>query len=70
MFDTHKLNDTGFAAMQEYKQTMADAVRKVTAAMPECREKSIFITKMEEGVFFGAKAIAQKPENHTELTQY
>jgi len=70
MFDTHKLNDTGFAEMQNYKQTMADAVKAVTALMPEGREKAIFVTKLEEGVFFGAKAIASKPGNHTEITTY
>lgn len=70
MFDTHMLNETGFEAMRVYKETMATAVKTVTEKMPESREKSIFITKMEEGVFFGAKAIASKPENHTEVTKY
>lgn len=70
MFDTHKLNDAGFAEMQKYKQTMADAVAKVTSLMPSGRDASIFQTKMEEGVFFGAKAIASKPENHTEIVKY
>jgi len=70
MFDTHKLNDTGFSEMKTYKEKLANAVKEVTAMMPDCREKSIFITKMEEGVFFGAKAIAQKAGNHTEITSY
>jgi hypothetical protein len=70
MFDTHKLNDKGFDVMKNYKQIMADAVNNVLRAMPDGREKSIFLTKMEEAVFFGAKAIASKPENHTEVTQY
>ena len=70
MFDTHKLNDHGFAQMQCYKVILADAVRQAVALMPEGREKSIFLTKMEEAVFFGAKAIASVPENHTEVTKY
>ena len=70
MFDTHKLNDHGFAQMQCYKKILADAVRQAVALMPEGREKSIFLTKMEEAVFFGAKAIASVPENHTEVTKY
>lgn len=70
MFDTHKLNDNGFEKMSAYKTTMAEAVKAATALMPEGREKSIFLTKMEEGVFFGAKAIASVPENHTEVTKY
>ena len=70
MFDTHKLNETGFQKMAAYKQAMADAVKAAVALMPEGREKAIFLTKMEEGVFFGAKAIASSPENHTEVTRY
>ena len=70
MFDTHKLNDEGFAAMEQYKQTMADAVKQATSLMLDGREKAIFITKMEEGVFFGAKAIASRPGNHTEIKTY
>lgn len=70
MFDTHKLNENGFEKMSAYKTTMAEAVKSATALMPEGREKSIFLTKMEEGVFFGAKAIASVPENHTEVTKY
>ena len=70
MFDTHKLNDTGFKEMQAYKKTMADATKAAVLEMPDGREKSIFLTKMEEAVFFGAKAIASKPENHTEIVKY
>lgn len=70
MFDTHKLNENGFKEMQAYKQTMADAAKAAVALMPEGREKAIFLTKMEEAVFFGAKAIASKPENHTEIVTY
>lgn len=70
MFDTHKLNDKGFMVMQAYKQILADAVKEAVAYMPEGREKAIFLTKLEEAVFFGAKAIASSPENHTEVTSY
>lgn len=70
MFDTHKLNEKGFEVMKAYKQIMADAVNNVIRAMPEGREKAIFLTKCEEAVFFGAKAIASNPENHTEVTSY
>jgi hypothetical protein len=70
MFDTHKLNDLGFDQMKNYKSVMAVATKAVLDFMPESREKSIFITKMEEAIFFGAKAISQKPENHTEIIGY
>jgi hypothetical protein len=70
MFDTHKLNETGFKEMQAYKKLMADAVKAAVLEMPEGREKAIFLTKLEEAVFFGAKAIASKPGNRTEITTY
>jgi hypothetical protein len=70
MFDTHKLNEKGFEEMQTYKKIMADAVSLVARGMPEGREKAIFLTKMEEGVFFGAKALAAKDGNHTEVVKY
>lgn len=70
MFDTHKLNDNGFSEVKQFKQAMADAVKATLALMPDGREKSIFITKLEEAVFFGTKAIAAKEGNHTEITRY
>lgn len=70
MFDTHMLNDQGKKEMAEYKSQIATAVKTVATAMPEGRDKAIFITKMEEGVFFGAKAIASKEGNFDSKTEY
>jgi len=70
MFDTHMLNDEGKLAMAVYKKTIADAVKVVTESMPDGRDKSIFMTKIEEGVFFGAKAIASKPGHFSSKTEY
>ena len=70
MFDTHKLNGDGFLEMSIYKSKLAQVVNEVLALMPEGREKSIFKTKIEEAVFFGAKAIASKEGNYTEITSY
>ena len=70
MFDTHKCNEVGFKEITEFKSAMANAVRDSLQRMPEGREKSIFMTKIEEAVFFGTKAIAAKSENHTEKTEY
>lgn len=64
------LNDLGKKRMADYKQVMANAVKIVITAMPDGREKAIFLTKMEEGVFFGAKAIAALPENHDSKTEF
>jgi len=70
MFKTHKLTEKGFEKMKEFKFTMGKAVETVLKKMPDSREKSIFKTKIEEGMFFGAKAIAEKPENHSEVINY
>lgn len=70
MFDTHKLNEQGFERMKEFKTVMASAVKQVAETMPEGRDRAIFLTKMEEGVFFGAKAIAGNALNHTEKIEY
>ena len=64
MFDTHKLNEKGFEEMKVYKSRLAAAVLEVLDLMPEGREKSVFKTKVEEAVFFGAKAIASKPKSY------
>ena len=70
MFETHKLNEEGFSQMHWFKETMSIACSKVLSAMPEGREKSIFKTKIEEAVFFGAKAFASHPENFSEIINY
>ena len=70
MFDTHKLNDSGLEAVKAFKTTMAAAAKFAAAKLPDGREKSIFMTKLEEAMFFGTKAIAADPANHTEVTTY
>lgn len=70
MFDTHKLNETGFAQMEAYKKKMSLTISEVLGLMPEGREKAIFRTKIEEAVFFGAKAIAGKEGNYSEIVKY
>lgn len=70
MFETHKLNEKGFEEVKSLKSTMAEAVEKALSLMPEGREKAVFKTKMEEGMFFGTKAIAGKEGNFTEIVEY
>ena len=70
MFESHKLNKNGFEEMEQFKKEFADAVRQAITRMPDSREKSIFLTKVEEAVFFGAKAIASKSENYTEIKSF
>lgn len=71
MFETHKLNETGHEAVKEFKTAMALAVRTIDALLPEqgC-DVDKFNAKIEEAVFFGTKAIASRPENHTEVVTY
>lgn len=70
MFDTHKLNEKGFEEVKSLKTVMANAMEAVLPFMPEGREKAVFKTKMEEGMFFGTKAIAGKEGNFTEIVKY
>jgi hypothetical protein len=70
MFETHKLNLQGFQEMDKFKTEMSLAVSSAMLKMPEGREKSIFKTKIEEAVFFGAKAIASKQGNFEAIINY
>jgi len=70
MFDTHKLNEAGFAAVKTLKTNMAAAVQEALSLMPEGRERSIFVTKIEEAMFFGTKAVASDRNFHTEVVKY
>lgn len=70
MFSTHLLNDSGLEKLKAFKAVMANATKMVAEDMPESREKSIFKTKVEEAVFFGAKAISSKKGNYKEVIEY
>lgn len=70
MFDTHKLNEQGFAEVKQLKTAMAKACETALALMPEGREKSVFKTQIETAMFFGTKAIAGKEGNFTEIVKY
>lgn len=81
MFETHKLNEKGFEEMKAFKTEMSIAVSKCINMMgpqevrtntgyKDIKEIELFKQKIEEAVFFGAKAIAQKSGNHTEVVDY
>ena len=70
MFDSHKLNEKGFQEMADFKSGFALAVKVALTYMPEGREKQLFKTKLEEAVFFGAKAIAGADGNYSEIKEF
>ena len=75
MFGTHKLNEQGFQEMKKFKNIMAKAANEANELMTGTsqesgRAKAIFYTNLETAVFQGAKAIASKPENHSEVIEY
>jgi hypothetical protein len=70
MFDMHMLNDSGKEEMKLFKTAVANSVKAVLGLMPEGREKAVFKTKIEEAVFFGAKAIAGKEGNFDSIQKF
>lgn len=70
IFDTHKLNEKGFAEVQQMKTKMAEAVDLALSLMPDGRAKSLFVTNIETAMFNGTKAIAGKEGNFTEIIRY
>lgn len=70
MFETHKLNGVGVVEMNVFKTKMSLAVTEAMQSMLEGRNKNIFKTKIEEAVFFGAKAIAENSPNYDMVMDY
>lgn len=70
MFDSHKLTENGFKEMHKFKNDLALAVEKAMELMPNSRDRAIFFTKIEDAVFFGAKAIASKEGNFSEIIKF
>ena len=70
MFESHKLNESGAQKVARFKRAMDYTMGNVLAIIPEGREKSIFKTKMEEGVMFAVKAIAADPSNNDGIIEH
>lgn len=70
LFDTHKLNEKGFAEVKDFKAAFNDFIGLALSKMPEGRTRSIFKSKIEEAAFFGTKAIASKEGNFEEIVKY
>jgi len=70
MFETHILNEKGFEEVAKFKSKLISATKDALELMPESREKSLFLTNLEQALFFGTKAIASKEENFKEIISY
>lgn len=70
MFETHVLNEKGMEEVKLLKATMGGTLERVLPHLPEGRDKSIFMTKIEEAMFFGTKAVASKDGNFKEIVKY
>lgn len=66
----HKLNENGTEEINKFKEYIAYHIKNIMKSMPNCREKSLFYTKIEEAVCFGEKAIASKEENFDKVIIY
>jgi len=78
-FNTHKLNDKGFAALKDLKSeivALRDKYKDVAmnrgthVEAKGSRELSLAITKLEESSFWITKALASNPDNHAEVVEY
>ena len=64
MIDEYVLNEKGIAAVHDFKARASKFFEDIENKIPECREKSLFYTKMEEACFFAVRAISSKDGNH------
>jgi len=68
MFEVHKLNEVGMHKAEALQKAFKEfAARLDDWCGSEGREMAIVRTKLEEASFFAKRAMAMKPENHTEV---
>jgi hypothetical protein len=63
MFETHKLNNTGYEEVENFKTQLRKTVKILEKLCGDSREVSLAKTKMEEAAFWGTRAIAMKKNN-------
>jgi hypothetical protein len=64
MFTHRKLTTQGIEELATFKIKVSEVVTLLRKLAPESRERSLAITKLEEGVFWAASAICAKEKNH------
>ena len=70
MFERNVINENGAKEIDEFKGKLSQCLSEILPLVPESREKSLFLTNVEAGVFFAVKAISCKKENLKEKIDY
>lgn len=70
MLVSYKLNSKGIQDVDYFKNVIAKAINQVATLMPDGRDKSLFLTKIEEASFFGTKAISGSTSNYDDVVTY
>lgn len=59
-FDYHAPDDARKRDHEDVRQTVKVAASNLNAMLPECREKSLVMTHLEEAMFWANAAIARQ----------
>lgn len=62
-----KLNETGIKECSEFKDMFEKTIKHSIEHMPDSRERSEFLRKLEETILFGTNIIASKTGNFKEI---
>lgn len=60
-FQVHLINPEGIAAAEAIALALSEALDKVDAIVPAGRERSLFVTNMQQAAFWAKRAIAIEP---------
>lgn len=62
-FQVHLLNDQGIERAKQLGDVFSAALDRIEALIPQGRERSLVITKLQEASFFAKRAIAVDSAN-------
>lgn len=68
-FRVHLLNEQGLAKAAKLAEAFSQFLETVDGLIPQSRERSIFVTKLQEASFFAKRALAVVPENQQQPTE-
>jgi hypothetical protein len=69
-FKVHQLNDQGLKKATDLGEVFSQMLDAIEALIPQGRERSIVITKLQEASFFAKRAIALDPANQGPVTKH